>query len=220
MVIFQLTDFNSTEFDRILEIYKLSFPPNETRPIEKVVEMLKYDKDYQLYFCLKDDSVVGMSLMYIFRSLRIGLLDYMAVKPDYQGQGIGKEIFEHTFKEFVSYVPDGIGLGMEIQRNDGPNLLEEEIKARKDRIRFYARMGAKNLGGVNYLLPPIIYGIEPEEMHIMIKPINEIDYLPKEYILQYIEAIHSTIYHYQATDLLDIVSQKLPSKIILGDMVV
>ena len=33
---------------------------------------------------------------------------------------------------------------------------------------------------VNYLLPPIWYGIEPEEMYLMIKPLNEIHYLPKE----------------------------------------
>jgi N-acetylglutamate synthase-like GNAT family acetyltransferase len=54
--------------------------------------MLKSDKNYQLFICLKDNSVVGMSLMYIFRSLGIGLLDYMAVKPNYQRQGLGREI--------------------------------------------------------------------------------------------------------------------------------
>jgi GNAT superfamily N-acetyltransferase len=218
--IFKLTDWNSIEFERSLDIYKSSFPSNETRPIEKVVEMLKCDKNYQLFICLKDNSVVGMSLMYTFRSLGIGLLDYMAIRPNFQRQGLGKEIFEGTFEKFVSSIPGGIGLLMEIQREDAPNLQEREINTRKHRIRFYVNMGAKILEGVNYLLPPIHHGNEPEEMYLMIKPVNQIDYLPKEYVLQYIETIYSTIYQYQARDLLDTISRESSNRIILGDVVV
>jgi GNAT superfamily N-acetyltransferase len=220
MNVLKLTDFSSTEFECSLEIYKSSFPSNETRPIERVVEMLKRDKNYQLFIYLKDNSVVGISLMYIFRSLGIGLLDYMAVKSNYQRQGLGREIFEGTFKKFASDIHDGIGLVIEIQRENAPNLQEREINVRKNRIRFYVRMGAKILERVNYFLPPIQYGTEPEEMYLMIKPLDEIHYLPKESVLQYIEAIYSTIYQYQAKDLLDTISQQLPSKIILSDMVV
>ena len=79
-----LTDFDSTEFQCSLEIYKSSFPSSERRPTEKVLELLKHDKNYHLFICLKDNSVVGISLLYTFRSLGIGLLDYMGVKPNYQ----------------------------------------------------------------------------------------------------------------------------------------
>jgi hypothetical protein len=83
-------------------------------------------------------------------------------------------------------------------------------------------MGAKILERVNYFLPPLQYGTEPEEMYLMINPLDDkIHYLPKESVLQYIEAIYSTIYRYQAKGLpLDTISQQLPSKIILSDMVV
>jgi hypothetical protein len=64
-------------------------------------------------------------------------------------------------------------------------------------------------------------GIEPEEMYLMIKPIeDEIRYLPKEFVLQYIGAIYSTIYQYQDKDLLDTISRQCPSEIILSDKVV
>lgn len=216
-----LTDFESTEFRGGLEIYNSSFPSNEIRPTEKVVEMLKHNKNYQLFICLKDNSVVGISLLYIFRSLGLGLLDYMAVKPNYQRQGLGREIFEGTFKKFASDMRDGIGLAMEIQRVDAPKLLEGEIGLRKNRIRFYMKMGAKILEGVNYFLPPMQSGIEPEEMYLMIKPIDdEMRYLPKESVLQYIEAIYSTIYQYQDKNLLDTISQLCPNKIILTEKMV
>jgi GNAT superfamily N-acetyltransferase len=220
MNIFKLTDWNSIEFECSLNIYKSSFPANETRPIEKIAEMLKRDKNYQLFVMMKDNSVVGISLMYVFRTLAIGLLDYMAVKPNYKRQGLGKEIFKDTLEKFMSDTPDGIGLLMEIQREDAPNLQEGEINVRKHRLRFYSNMGAKILEGVNYLLPPIQHDFEPEQMYLMIKPVNQIDYLPKEYVLQYIETIYSTIYQYQAKDLLDTISRELPNRIVLSDMVV
>jgi GNAT superfamily N-acetyltransferase len=220
MNIFKLTDWNSIEFECSLNIYKSSFPSNETRPIEKIAEMLKRDKNYQLFVLMKDNSVVGISLMYVFRTLGIGLLDYMAVKPNYKRQGLGKEIFKDTLEKFMSDTPDGIGLLMEIQREDAPNLQEREINVRKHRLRFYSNMGAKILEGVNYLLPPIQHDFEPEQMYLMIKPVNQIDYLPKEYVLQYIETIYSTIYQYQAKDLLNTISQELPNRIVLSDMVV
>jgi len=220
MSILKLMDFNSTEFDCGLEIYKSSFPSNETRPTHKIVDLLKHDKNYQMFICLKDNSVVGISLMYVFRSLGIGLLDYMAVKPDYQRQKLGREIFEGTFERFASDIPNGTGLVMEIQREDIPNLQEREINVRINRIRFYMKMGVKILKGVNYFLPPIQNGIKPEAMYLMIKPLSERQYLPKESISEYIRAIYSTIYQYQSNDLLDNISQQLPRKIILRDVAI
>ena len=219
MSILKLTDFNTAEFDYSLEIYKSSFPSNETRPTHNIVDLLTYDKNYQLFVCLKDDLVVGISLMYVFRSLGFGLLDYMAVKPDYQGQGLGREIFEGTFERFASDIPNGTGLVMEIQREDIPNLQEREINERKNRIRFYMKMGVKILEGVNYFLPPIQHGIKPEAMYLMIRLHSERQYLPKESVFQYIRAIYSTIYQYHANDLLDNISKQLPGKTILSDMV-
>jgi hypothetical protein len=66
MVIKEIDEFDSFEFEQSLDIYKSSFPSNETRPIEKVVVMLKNDKNYHLFISVNYNSVVGISLMYIF----------------------------------------------------------------------------------------------------------------------------------------------------------
>ena len=100
----EIEDFYSAEFKQCIEIYKFSFPSNETRPIEKVVEMLRNDLNYHLYISLDCQAVIGISLLYIFSSLNIGLLDYIAVIPSYYRLGVGNALFRFTLKKFNSIV--------------------------------------------------------------------------------------------------------------------
>lgn len=179
-------DFDSLEFKQSIEIYKSAFPLNETRSPENVVEMLENDMDYHLFISLNSNSVVGISLMYIFRSLGVGLLDYMAVIPNHRRKGIGIELFKFTLERFSSVSYSGVGLLMEVQRQDVPDAIESEI--RKNRYRFYMRAGAKVLDGVNYILPPIHRGLKAEQMYLMIKPLKQIAFLTKESVIQYIRA--------------------------------
>ena len=204
--------FNSSQFIEAISLYRSSFPLNETRPFGKVIEMLKDDTNYQLFVFLDDDSVVGISLMYIFRTLSVALLDYMAVKEEYQRRKIGKKLFDYTFEKFRSAIPNGVGVLMEIQRATD---LDPDRNKREDRIRFYMREGAKILDEVDYLIPPIQKGMKPELMYLMIKPIKEIEYLLSKSVIQYITAIYSSIYGYKGSDLLDKISQNLPRRIIL-----
>lgn len=212
----EIKDFDSFKFKQNLEIYKSSFPLNETRSPEKVAEMLENDKDYHLFGYLYDNSIVGISLLYIFRSLRVGLLDYMAVNPNHRRRGIGMELFKFTLERFSSVVYSGIGLLMEIQREDVPDPLKSKI--RRNRIRFYTKAGAKVVDGVNYILPPIHHGTNTEEMYLMIRPLKEIHYLAKESVVQYIHTIYTTIYQYEGNDLPDSTSNKLPTRIMLRNM--
>jgi GNAT superfamily N-acetyltransferase len=218
MIIKEIKDYNSFEFKQSINIYENSFPFNETRPFEDIVNMLRNDKNYHLIVSLNNNSVIGISLMYIFRSLNIGLLDYMAISPSFRGQGLGKEIFNFTFEKLCSIITNGIGLLIEIQKEN--NLLDhQEMTIRKNRIGFYNKLGVKLLDKVNYLLPPIYPSNKEEEMYLMIKPIKKIYYLSKEQVIQYIDIIYSTIYKYYDNDLLDKISSDIAEKIILRSLV-
>jgi len=218
MIIKEIKDYNSFEFKQSINIYENSFPFNETRPFEDIVNMLRNDKNYHLIVSLNNNSVIGISLMYIFRSLNIGLLDYMAISPSYRGQGLGKEIFNFTFEKLCSIITNGIGLLIEIQKEN--NLLDhQEMTIRKNRIGFYNKLGVKLLDKVNYLLPPIYSSIKEEEMYLLIKPIKKIYYLSKEQVIRYINIIYSTIYKYYDNGLLDKISSNIPEKIILRSLV-
>jgi GNAT superfamily N-acetyltransferase len=218
MIIKEIKDYNSFEFKQSINIYENSFPFNETRPFEDIVNMLRNDKNYHLIASLNNNSVIGISLMYIFRSLNIGLLDYMAISPSYRGQGLGKEIFNFTFEKLCSIITNVIGLLIEIQKEN--NLLDhQEMTIRKNRIGFYNKLGVKLLDKVNYLLPPIYPSNKEEEMYLMIKPIKKIYYLSKEQVIRYINIIYSTIYKYYDNDLLDKISSNIAEKIILRSIV-
>lgn len=214
MLFREVKDITSVEFDQFLEIYSISFPPVEKKPIEKIIEMFNKDKNYHLYVA-KDNSVIGFSLLYIFPDLNIGLLDYMAVIPSHQRKGVGTDLFKYTFDKFLSQLPNSLGLLLEIQREDVPDLKERKI--RSDRIRFYAKLGVKVLDGVHYLLPPQ-HGTSPEDMYLMILPLKEMRSLSKETVLQYIKNIYLKIYQYEGNDLLDVTEKKISVTIQISDI--
>jgi len=75
IILKKIDDFTSNEFDQVLNIYSVSFPPVETKPVEKILDLLKGD-DYHLYIAMEKSKVLGFSLLYVFNDLKIGLLDY------------------------------------------------------------------------------------------------------------------------------------------------
>ena len=79
-------------------------------------------------------------------------------------------------------------------------------------------LGGKILDGVRYLLPLLQYGIDPEEMYLIVRPLKQIRSLSKGCTLAYIGAIYTTIYQYQDKDLYK-TSQEMPEKIMLRKMV-
>jgi GNAT superfamily N-acetyltransferase len=214
----KITDIHSPQFAESIRLYEHSFPPYETRATEKIKEMLRCDNNYHLFASLGiDNKVIGISLMYTFKDLGFGLLDYMAVTPDCQNKGIGTEIFKFTLDEFKSHIPNGIGLLLEIQKENIPDLEETERKKRVKRINFYKQLGVKNLEGVNYLLPPLQPNSQTEEMYMMIRPVMKTLYLSKESTTGVIDAIYSRIYEYKDGNLLDTVVHRIPEKIFLRD---
>jgi Acetyltransferase (GNAT) domain len=111
--------------------------------------------------------MIGISLLYIFDNLKMALLDYMAVTPNFQRRGIGRKLFEFTNNEFNRCIPDNIGMFLEVPKE---NVFDpDELLKRKRRIQFYSSLGVKVLKSVNYLLPIQVNGDTAEEMYLMIK---------------------------------------------------
>ncbi|MGN6624213.1 MAG: GNAT family N-acetyltransferase [Candidatus Nitrosocosmicus sp.] len=216
MIIKEIKDYNSTEFKQSIELYKNSFPYNETRRSEDIESLLKKDENYYLIVSLYNNLVNGISLMYVFRSLNFGLLDYIAIDPAFRSQGLGKKTFKFTYEKLVTIIPNGIGLVMEVQKE---NDLDKEGKdARKNRIKFYNSLEVKLLHKVNYFLPQIHSDTKEEEMHLLIKPLVKTDYLTREQVFMCIENIYRTIYQYHNNDLVDKIFYNTPEKIILRSL--
>jgi hypothetical protein len=159
--------------------------------------------------------MIGISLLYVFENLKMGLLDYMAITPNFQRGGIGKKLFEFTDNKFNHLIPDNIGMLLEVPKETVSDL--DERLRRKRRIQFYSRLGVKVLRGVNYLLPIQIDG-DVEEMYLMIKLSKNITWIPKKSIANFINSIYSDLYEYRKSDLLDKTIDNLPDHIDIEEL--
>ena len=161
-----------------------------------------------------------MSLLYVFRSLNIAFLDYIAVAPNHQRMGVGKNLFRFMLQWCSIEHYSLIGLLMEIQKEDVADI-HEKLK-RMNRIRFYSRLGSKVLDGVKYMLPSQDNS-KPEEMYLMIAPLTELHSLAKSSVLEYVSMIYSTIYQFNDNNnnnanLLNKTFSGLPKTIALRDI--
>jgi len=96
--------------------------------------MIQKDDNYHVLVSLQHETVIGVSLLYMFPSLKYELLDYMAIIKEFQGRGIGRKLFNFTFNIFSSRISDGIGLLMEIQKDNVQNI--EKITFEKTELNF------------------------------------------------------------------------------------
>ena len=89
---------------------------------------------------------------------------------------------------------------MEIQKDNVQIIKENEI--RKRRIKFYKISVANFFMALTTCFPSQIGG-QPEEMHLMIKPIKNINSLSRYNVIKFVNAIYSKIYDYKADNLID-----------------
>lgn len=219
MIIKEIKNLTLEEFEELRNIYLSTFPLKNAKQLDGYVnhiyDMLRYDNRYHLYAALEDRSMIGISLLYVFENLKMALLDYMAITPNFQRGGIGRKLFEFTDNKFNHLIPDNIGMLLEVPKETVSDL--DERLRRKRRIQFYSRLGVKVLRGVNYLLPIQIDG-DVEEMYLMIKLSKNITWIPKKSIANFINSIYSDLYEYRKSDLLDKTIDNLPDHIDIEEL--
>jgi GNAT superfamily N-acetyltransferase len=219
MIIKEIENLTYEEFEELRNIYLSTFPLENAKQLDTYINhihnILGYDNRYHLYAALEDGSMIGISLLYIFDNLKMALLDYMAVTPNFQRRGIGKKLFEFTNNEFNRCIPDNIGMFLEVPKE---NVFDpDELLRRKRRIQFYSRLGVKLLRDVNYLLPIQIDG-DVEEMYLMIKLSKNISWIPKKNIANFINSVYSDLYECRKSDLLDKTINNLPDHIQIEEL--
>jgi GNAT superfamily N-acetyltransferase len=157
----QITNIAGAEFGAAMEIYRLSFPENESQPVDKIEARVKAGLS-DMIVGEKDGKVVFMALLYPLRGTDFILLDYIATAQDYRNQGIGAEFLNNIIN---SNKADGKYLILEV---DDPRFGENKVE-RQRRVGFYQRLGAKIMKDVQYFLPPFSSDV-PTEMILMMLP--------------------------------------------------
>jgi ribosomal protein S18 acetylase RimI-like enzyme len=214
MFIKEIRNLTNTDFEELRNIYVSTFPLENAKQLDvyinHIYDMLRNDNRYHLYAAVEDRSIIGISLLYIFEYLKMALLDYMAVMPNFQRLGIGRKLFEFTNNELNRFIPDNIGILLEVPKENVSD--PDEWLRRKRRIQFYSTLGVKVLKSVNYLLPIQIDG-DVEEMYLMIKLSKNITWISKKSIVDFINSVYTEVYDYRRTDLLSKTIANLPDVI-------
>jgi ribosomal protein S18 acetylase RimI-like enzyme len=214
MIIKEIRNLTHTDFEELRNIYVSTFPLENAKQLDiyinHIYDMLRNDNRYHLYAAVEDRSIIGISLLYIFEYLKMALLDYMAVMPNFQRLGIGRKLFEFTNNELNRFIPDNIGILLEVPKENVSD--RDEWLRRKRRIQFYSTLGVKVLKSVNYLLPIQIDG-DVEEMYLMIKLSKNITWISKKSIVDFINSVYTDVYDYRRTDLLSKTIANLPDVI-------
>jgi GNAT superfamily N-acetyltransferase len=214
MFIKEIRNLTNTDFEELRNIYVSTFPLENAKQLDiyinHIYDMLRNDNRYHLYAAVEDRSIIGISLLYIFEYLKMALLDYMAVMPNFQRLGIGRKLFEFTNNELNRFIPDNIGMLLEVPKENVSD--PDEWLRRKRRIQFYSTLGVKVLKSVNYLLPIQIDG-DVEEMYLMIKLSKNITWISKKSIVDFINSVYKDVYDYRRTDLLSKTIANLPDVI-------
>jgi GNAT superfamily N-acetyltransferase len=219
MVIKEIKNLTHKEFEEISNIYLSTFLLENAKHLDiylnHIFDMLKNDSRYHLYVAIKDRSMIGISLLYIFEELKMALLDYMAVLPTFQRRGVGGKLFEFTDNELNHLLLDNIGILLEVPKENKSDL--DEWLRRKSRIQFYSRLGVKVLKGVNYLLP-IQIDDNVEEMYLMIKLSKDMTRISKKSIVDFIDSVFTDVYDYRKDDLLSKTTATMPDVIDIEEL--
>jgi hypothetical protein len=204
MIIREIKNLTHTESEELRNIYVSTFPLKKAKQLDAytnhILDMLRTDKRYHLYAAIEERAIIGIALLYIFENLKMALLDYMAITPNFQQHGIGRKLFEFTSNEFNCIVPDNIGMLLEVPKENVTD--PDELLIRKRRLQFYFRLEVKILKGVNYLLPIQVNGDAAEEMYLMVKLSKNITSISKKIVVNFINSVYTEVYDYRKTDLL------------------
>jgi ribosomal protein S18 acetylase RimI-like enzyme len=219
MIIKEIRNLTHKEFEELCSIYLSTFPLENAKQLDiylnHIYDMLRNDNRYHLYAAVEDNSMIGISLLYIFEHLKMALLDYMAIIPNFQRRGIGRMLFEFTNNELNRLIPDNMGLLLEVPKENVSD--PDEKLRRKRRIQFYSRLGVRVLKSVNYLLPIQIDG-DAEEMYLMIKLSKNITWISKKSIANFIDSVYTEVYDYRKSDLLSKTTANLPDVIDIEEL--
>lgn len=130
-------------------LYENAFPIGERKPISFLDDVV-VRQDYALIAVSDENDFAGFAILYRSR-LGFGLLEYMAVRDELRGQGLGASLFKST-EEFCR-----IPIMLEVEAP--PDSGGDSIEAR--RIQFYRRLGCETVSKLSYRMPQVSSTLPP-----------------------------------------------------------
>ncbi len=140
---------------KIRKIYEQSFPPNERRTFEKVINLLA-DKRFYLFAVTFEDEVVGMLSKWDLNTFVY--VEHFAVSEEFRNNGLGSYVLQKIIQDESRQI---------VLEVDFP---EDELSLK--RIRFYKQFGF-SIYSESYIQPP--YDKDKDAVPMLIMTCQEID---------------------------------------------
>lgn len=178
------------DFDRFIEIYTSSIEQREQKSRADIIDLLQRP-DYSLLFAKEDGIVVGFSLWYLSRENNIALLEYLATDNSKRNSGIGASLVRAGI---AAATGRHVLIEVDSEREE-----TEDQALRLRRKQFYARLGARQLGGLDYQLPLASETPLPV-MDLMIQSKKENLIINRPQLQLWLEDIYFNVYGQERTD--------------------
>ena len=144
--------------DRCYAIYCEAILKSEQRP-EADFRALLERTDYRFVVARMDEQIVGLAVAWVPAQADFWLFEYAAVSPEVRGMQIGS----HLLKASMAIIgPQRVAL-IEVDADMGS---QEQVR----RQRFYQRLGARRLRGLDYILPLDAFGTPPPMVMLALTP--------------------------------------------------
>ncbi len=194
-----------------LEILRASIPPAEQLGEKRLRTLLGRD-DYRMYALVEGANPVATSILYLPRSELFAFLDYMAVRSELRGRGLGSLLFRELVTIASTEKPDAGYLIFEVddERKDSAG----RYSVNRRRIEFYRRLGARMLSNVEYLFPsPDGPGVP---MRLMVYRLQAKNELSQQNLRAALENLFQEIHGRKKDDsLLRLIVDNLPCHLVL-----
>jgi len=157
---------------KIKKIYEYSFPADERRDFDKLIDLIN-DVRFQLRGVFVDDDLVGFISLWDFSEFMY--VEHFAIAKQLRGNGLGTHVLQNILDETP------IKIVLEV------DLPSDNISFK--RIKYYQKFGFI-LCHEEYIQPPYGEGKDAVPMFIMSKP--EIDDFTE--FQQIVKTLHSQVY--------------------------
>jgi GNAT superfamily N-acetyltransferase len=154
MRIQQIRERDKAEFDGLVRVYEASLAASERKSVASLQEMLARP-EYVFLAAIENGCVIGFAIAIALMGSDAALLEYMAVDAEFRGRGVGGALFG-AVAEWHGMTDRFLLVEVDSEHEDSA---EREQRAR--RKAFYRRLGARELGGLRYIMPPVTAAMPP-----------------------------------------------------------
>jgi GNAT superfamily N-acetyltransferase len=185
MMIEALHSEDEVGFAQLFAIYGDAIDPSEQKTEAALRKML--GRATQHFLVARDGAaVLGFAILWVPAAADYWALEYMAVAPAHRGAGLGAQIFHASLA--AARRPFAI---IEVEAPSGA--------LQRRRLGFYARLGCRRLGAINYRLPLRTHG-EPPPMWILVHGGQDLAGVASQRVRDWLSRIYAEIYDEAADD--------------------